>query len=153
MTETPLTPAEERRRVTERERSITQIMGRCKHFTGIQRKVCEAEIAYATVKDTSRKPFGLPCLPQDFPGGTSCPSACFPTREEAEAQMAEMDAFCERVGQIREAIVTATGGERGIQGEIPCPCCGSGTVTFSISGYNGHIHAHCSTAGCAEWME
>lgn len=31
-----------------------------------------------------------------------------------------------------------------IRGKMPCPCCGKGTLTYSISSYNGHVWAVCS---------
>ena len=27
---------------------------------------------------------------------------------------------------------------------MPCPCCGKGTMTYTISSYNGHRSAQCS---------
>ena len=38
-------------------------------------------------------------------------------------------------------------------GEIPCPICKAGTLRYSRSAYNGHVHASCSTEGCVRWME
>jgi hypothetical protein len=39
-------------------------------------------------------------------------------------------------------------------GTIDCPACnGVKTLRFSRAGYNGHIHAGCTTEGCVRWME
>ena len=38
-------------------------------------------------------------------------------------------------------------------GEMPCPVCKTGTLRYSRAGYNGHVHAHCSTSNCVDWME
>jgi len=38
-------------------------------------------------------------------------------------------------------------------GSVACPKCGTGTIHYSVSGLNGHMHAACTTAGCVSWME
>lgn len=38
-------------------------------------------------------------------------------------------------------------------GEMACPVCKTGRLRYSRSGYNGHVHASCSTEGCVRWME
>lgn len=38
-------------------------------------------------------------------------------------------------------------------GVITCPICGTGKLRYSRAGYNGHVHARCSTDGCVAWME
>lgn len=38
-------------------------------------------------------------------------------------------------------------------GEMACPVCAAGFLRYSRSGYNGHIHAGCTTTGCVRWME
>jgi hypothetical protein len=38
-------------------------------------------------------------------------------------------------------------------GKMPCPICGVGTLRYSRSSYNGHVHAQCSTETCVSWME
>lgn len=37
--------------------------------------------------------------------------------------------------------------EEDIKGTMPCPICGKGEMTYSISSYNGHRHAHCPCFG------
>lgn len=59
---------------------------------------------------------------------------------------------------ISGAIVDHLGGpwKRGTasaSGEIKCPVCEDGTLRFTRSGYNGCIHASCSTEDCVRWME
>ena len=39
------------------------------------------------------------------------------------------------------------------QGEITCPVCKTGKLRYSRFGYNGHVHARCSTKDCVAWME
>lgn len=38
-------------------------------------------------------------------------------------------------------------------GEMPCPICKTGTLRYSRSSYNGHIHAACTKDDCVGWME
>jgi hypothetical protein len=38
-------------------------------------------------------------------------------------------------------------------GEMACPICEAGKLRYSRSGYNGHVHAGCTTEGCVSWME
>lgn len=127
-------------------------MGRCIHFTGLIREVCEAGVRYRDVRDESKRPYGFPCLKRTE-ATTTCDRCQFPTAEEAAAAERKMLDALARVGVARAAIVEATGGRRGVSGTIPCPCCEAGTLRYSVAGSNGHIHAHCSTDGCAGWME
>ena len=34
-----------------------------------------------------------------------------------------------------------------IEGTLSCPVCGKGEMTYFISSYNGHRHAHCPCFG------
>lgn len=38
-------------------------------------------------------------------------------------------------------------------GEMPCPVCKTGTLRYSRSYYNGHVHAACTVKECVGWME
>jgi len=39
-------------------------------------------------------------------------------------------------------------------GSIPCEVCGSGKIVYTYHGKrNKHIHAHCTTEDCLNWME
>lgn len=42
---------------------------------------------------------------------------------------------------------------KGGRSSLPCPICEKGELRYSVSGYNGHIHAQCSTEGCVQWMQ
>lgn len=72
------------------------------------------------------------------------------TPEQRAANEKEFRDYCERRNKIRAAIVELH--PHGGFGSIKCPCCG-GTVRYSVAKYNGHVHATCSTKGCASWME
>jgi hypothetical protein len=62
-------------------------------------------------------------------------------------QTAEAKALCPKYSGYTSVKAT---GQR--QGRIPCPACKTGTVGYSQAS-NGHVHARCSTEGCASWME
>lgn len=131
---------------------------RCKHYQAMSNHdVCKAGVCYEKFKGV---PFNQrPCFPdrgQTPPGG--CELAEYPTAEELAAEDAAFAKRIEQLGTARKAIVEHLGGpwKRGMPGavgEIPCPVCKNGTLRFSRAGYNGHIHAGCTTAGCARWME
>jgi len=38
-------------------------------------------------------------------------------------------------------------------GKMPCPVCKQGTLHYSREGYNGHVHAQCTTDNCIWWRE
>jgi hypothetical protein len=40
-----------------------------------------------------------------------------------------------------------------VRGELPCPVCCKGTLTYRIASFNGHIAAQCSNARCVRWIE
>ena len=131
---------------------VERAMNRCKHFTGIQHEVCKAGVAYKDVRDESTRPFGFPCFDSES-GNATCEKREFTTRAEAEAEEVEFQAAFARVKTCRAAIVQKHGRARGLRGEMPCPVECGGTLHYSISGYNGHIHGGCTTDGCASWME
>lgn len=79
--------------------------------------------------------------------------------KEVAAKDAEMEKRFAGTMQARAAIVEFLGGpwkqgRPGISGVMDCPVCnGDRTLSFSRSGYNGHIHAACRTKDCVSWME
>lgn len=67
------------------ERNVQNIMGRCVHFTGIQKgDLCKAGVAYVSVRDDSARPYRWPCI--ESGAKTTCPYRKCPTREQAEAE-------------------------------------------------------------------
>lgn len=59
------------------------------------------------------------------------------------------------VRQLIEADIEANSKQgHDYSGSIPCPICKTGTVHYGYAGgYNGHIHANCTTEECTQWME
>jgi hypothetical protein len=129
--------------------------GKCVHFNGCQNDRCKAGVSYAELRGDK---IGLPCLAKYAPAdGPVCDKRQEPTAEEVATDKAESDRRFGQTMQARAAIVAKIGPYRrnggGARGEIPCPCCAGGTLRYSRAAVNGHIHAHCSTAGCVSWME
>ena len=130
----------------QRDKEVT-----CKHFNGMQHKKCDAGVTYDIA--FGKEPgvfYRMPCFGA---GCITCEHYCRQTPEELEAIEQQHKSSIERYVKCRKAIVEKTGGKRGVQGSIKCPCCEIGTLSFSVAGFNGHIHAACSTEGCASWME
>ena len=130
----------------------------CKHYRGMHIKDhCEAGVRFDTLPNHGTRGFmdSCPCF---APRG-GCDKAEYPTAEETAALEAELAKRFAGFGKARVAIVESLGGPwkrgtPGASGKIDCPVCsGEQTLQFSRAGYNGHIHAGCSTEGCVRWME
>ena len=52
-----------------------------------------------------------------------------------------------------DARMRGLGKGSGGTGEVDCLKCGTGTITYAVSSYNGHMHGSCSTPKCLAWME
>ncbi len=130
----------------------------CNHFRSMsEHKECAAGVAYESLRGI---PFDKrPCFcTNGKPHGGGCDKAEYPTPEEIAARDAEIQRHFQDMALVRTAIVAHLGGhwKKGMEGgggSIPCPVCEKGSVRFSRSGYNGHIHARCSTPDCVAWME
>lgn len=130
----------------------------CKHYAGMNQKTsCEAGVVFATLPHYGTSEFFAAC-PCFGPRG-GCDRAVYRTAAELAAAEEELGRRWEAIGRAREAIVNSLGGPwkrgtAGSTGTIDCPVCGgAGTLRFSRSGYNGHVHAHCRTEECVQWME
>lgn len=125
----------------------------CKHYRAMfDHDTCKLEIAYATVPKSSGD---CPCWADG--GKNKCDKAEYPTPEESAEEDRLVHEMIERTGNARQAIVEACGGpwkrgQPGKSGVIECPNCG-GKLSYSRSGFYGHIHARCTTAKCCAWME
>lgn len=132
----------------------------CKHYRGMHGKdECDAGVRFDSLTNYGVRGFydSCPCFGPAATG--QCGKAEYPTA----AELAAIDRWREErfaaIGTARQAIVAALGGPwkrgtPGSSGAIDCPVCsGHETLRFSRSGYNGHIHAACSTEKCVRWME
>ncbi len=145
--------------------------GKCIHYNGTVNECCEAMVNYKELAGPGEA-YGLrlPCHGPDYKLGSgkslpradvvvTCPKRQEPTAEEIAADRKDIEERFEKTMKARAAIVALLGGpwKKGISGDsgaMTCPVCsGYATLNFSRSGYNGHIHAKCSTAGCVAWME
>lgn len=102
------------------------------------------------------------CMPAGtFPvqdGDMPCASRADYTEAERAEWKRWADASLERMRIIMPMIPGSSADRKkrehwGEQGEFPCPACGTGTVRWSRSSYNGHVHAGCTTPHCFGVME
>jgi len=145
-----------------------QIARVCTHYNGLcgpgmrddeKTRACDAGVVYLTVKSTDpgRKGFDrYPCFREGE--GVPCEKRHFPTPEEVAAEVAESNASFERLksglaAAGQDAKAKGFGKGKGGTGSIPCPVCKTGTLHYSVAGYNGHMHGRCSTGGCVAWMQ
>lgn len=134
-----------------------QISDECVHFNGHQNGKCDEGVSYDSVEDASKKGFArFPCWKEGE--SVPCEKRKFPTEAEVQEWLAEHDRRWEMLEKAFAA-VRADGDKRGYgkghggQGAVKCPCCADGELSYSVSGYNGHVHGRCSTAGCVRWMQ
>jgi len=121
----------------------------CRHFTGIMNEKCAAGVTYRDVRDTSGPGMAKwPCL------GGECAKSCdkrAPTTEaEVRAEEVEMARRFGAIFEARAAIIST----KKKSGTVACVLCKApDALHFTVSSYNGHVHASCSTKGCLSWME
>lgn len=130
----------------------------CIHYRAMsEHDTCEAGVLYDSLKHLALAK--RPCFRDKGeairPG---CDKVEYPTTEQEAAYEAEMQQRFKNITDARTAIVDHLGGPwkkgmGGTGGAIDCPVCKTGQLKFSRSGYNGHIHAACTTEGCVAWME
>lgn len=96
----------------------------------------------------------MPCSgePNHEEAAKVCPQFTAWTPEECAERKRDTEERFGRIGTIRGAILENINATGIFSGDIPCPSCKSGTVSYSQAS-NGHVHARCSTANCASWME
>lgn len=132
---------------------------KCVHFTGIMNDECAAGVNYESVRVDG---CGLPCLRGDsrISGGDNlpCDKRHWPTEEEVQAMVDESNrrmkiALSGVAAVVEDAAKRGLGKRNGGRGEVDCPVCDGGTIHYSVSGFNGHRHAKCTTADCVSFME
>jgi hypothetical protein len=133
----------------------------CEHYRAMsEHATCEAGVPYEQFRGLTHDE--RPCFIRDGDPGRNagkCDKFLAATPEQIAERKRLLAERFERVGKARAAIVAHLGGPwkkgtHGAGGVIDCPACGGKeTLRFSRSGYNGHIHAGCTTADCVRWME
>lgn len=126
----------------------------CVHFTGILRPPCKAGISY-----DSFTPGTLPCLnlsSRKTPAAV-CEQRRDPTPEEIAAEEQQWEETFQRAGLVIVAVQYAVSGKTEASGEVPCPVCKAGRVTYAYrqgggrrGRQNNFLSFKCSTDGCAE---
>jgi hypothetical protein len=130
--------------LTEKQAAIA--MSRCFHFNGLNNDACNAGVRYESLKPYD----SMPCLLKFDKGLCSCVQRRLLTREEAEAEHAELEDWSHKLNLILPIIDDMR--KRGSHGKrCACPICG-GMVNIRIEP-NGHARVNCETAGCAQWIE
>ena len=137
---------------------IKFMLGKCKHFNGIQNAACKAGINYHELLGSEFGCFAnMPCTRAPVPSA-ACASFALFTQAEAEA---EADEWVTRMKRFK---IVLTGAHehaekqgfkrgRGGVGELECPSGCGGKLRYSVAEVNGHMHAACTTKGCCSWME
>jgi hypothetical protein len=132
-------------KIRTREGQIARSALKCVHFNGVQHNVCDAGVSYDTIL---RGPDGFTCFGEC--GG--CEKFQAKGIDAVRKEFDEADAYAEKIEACLRAIKERHGENRGFADSMACPSCKTGTLRYSISGCNGHIHGQCSTNGCAAWM-
>lgn len=125
----------------------------CRHRTPFDAKqypTCKAGVDYHAFDQRHDQ---MPCLGENGEAKARCDKYSGFTTEEIDAAKAETNARFQRVGMIRKAIMAEHKATGSNGGELACPACKTGTVQWTRARSNGHVHARCSTPGCASWME
>ena len=142
-----------------REQFIKSAMDSCRHFNGIQHKVCEKGVAYEHSGE-QWKNSTMPCIPRHVNGRPTWPCEFFEIMsvQDAEKEADERIVIMERGIKARHAAKDDAkskgyGKGHGGYGAVDCPCCEGGKLQYSVASYNGHMHGRCTTKGCVSWME
>lgn len=136
-----------------------QKSNRCVHFNGIQNDACRAGVSYETFrKERVAGKDWMPCLKDAAGDCVHCEQRRWPTAEEVEAELAEDEKHFAKMMAGANAVCTDAAnrgfkkGNGGV-GVVTCPVCNGGLIRYSVSAYNGHRHAKCTTDGCVCFME
>lgn len=123
----------------------------CKHFNGIFGKPICAQGIQLIAKVGPRKTEGwmkrLPCLAMNDAPAFICDHFDLKPPPSPEDE-AGLRARIAAVGTALKAIKAIPGPS----GTIECPVC-RGTLDWTRSSYNDHVHGRCQKEGCVTWMQ
>lgn len=124
----------------------------CRHRTPFTKefRTCKANIDFHQFDGPHAD---MPCLGENAAAKARCSSYSGWTAQEIADREECVEQSLKRFGVIRAAIIAEHERTGTNAGTIPCPACGTGTVSWSRARSNGHIYARCSTPDCASWME
>ncbi len=146
--------------------------GTCKHFNGIQNKMCRRGVSYqvnfpkqpipcirllhkSARGGTYLRPGELPAETIEMPSAKPCSFYEDPTSEEVQSDRENMERHLRNTDL---ALVFASAWRvkpKPITDRhevVDCPVC-NGRLHLFQSSYNGHVHGKCETEACVSWME
>lgn len=131
-------------------------MKECVHFNGIQNDTCKAGINYRDLAGEPRKGCmtRIPCFTSSYTEKTeqvACAKFSQITEEMRKKDKEESNKMFKLMMQTIALIKDKHKDEKGLVGSIECPKC-KGRLTYTISDYNGHIHAACENK-CVGFMQ
>lgn len=141
-----------------------QKIGRCVHFDGLpigerepSGKRCRAGVDYRALVGGPDEGWACraPCITTSRSNDVvPCTSYRDPTPDEIAESEAEFQSVMNRMRVVMTGIAPWRKAHKGqsFAEVVECPAC-KGRLHLSIAAYNGHVHGHCETAGCASWME
>jgi hypothetical protein len=113
-------------------------------------KQCDKGVKYDSVKMPDARPFKIPCLKGSEMSGGNCSEAHFPSPEEVEKQVKEIQSERQNTINAYKTIkdhIIETGN---MFGKVECPSC-KGQLHYRCSPENGHLWAKCKCG--LGWME
>lgn len=149
---------------------------------GVEYATVETKVEFTSSSKNNPRPYhnhsAHPCFKSDAHLTGGCSKCQYRTAEEVAKDHADILKSIADVGRARKAIVAdlekrhadkdrkvtfnaesnqevEDGPTNFVSGSgiIICPICTTGSLRYSRAGYNGHVHARCSTDGCVAWME
>lgn len=122
-------------------------MKECVHFNGVQNDECKANVNYRKLAGEPRAGCmtRIPCFNSKYNDETlnvACEKFSQITEEMRIKDKGKSDKSVKLTMQTIALIKDKHGEEKGILDTMECPKC-KGKLGYSISGYNGHIHASC----------
>ena len=139
-------------------------MNYCRHYEpkpGMRAKDLDCALgidrkALPEIKDKGQSRWNMPCIGGHLlPGGACaiCPQWERHTIEDGEKRAAGVLHSLRKM-TLAGPVVKAWRNKRpiGKREVIECPVC-KGRLHLSQSSYNGHVHGHCETENCLNWME
>ncbi len=128
-----------------------QIGGKCIHFNGLVNKKCDKGITYQDVKEPEVKPFLFPCLKGELRNGGSCELCEFPSKEEVDKQVKEINERQKATIGNLVSVKQHYAKTKETSGVLKCQGCG-GELHYAVAKINGHTRATCK--GCEMgWIE
>jgi len=119
-------------------------------------ETCEADVRYDSfaAQTIQKMPCYLDDCGQSKPGALPCEKLRRPTPDEIAASDKWEEDHMNTMWAVMTGIRPWRDAHKGrsAQEVVECPAC-KGRLHLRISSYNGHVHGHCETEGCARWME